>query len=86
MLLEEPEHMTRRKLMLPSFHGQAVQADSEMMAAVARQEISRWPVGEPFALWPRMQDITLDVVMRAVFGAGLGSARACSRCATGCAS
>ena len=68
MLLEEPEHMTRRKLMLPSFHGKAVQADSEMMAAVARQEIARWPVGEPFALWPRMQDITLDVVMRAVFG------------------
>jgi cytochrome P450 family 135 len=69
MLLEEPEHMTRRKLMLPSFHGKAVQADSEMMAQVARQEIARWPVGEPFALWPRMQDITLDVVMRAVFGA-----------------
>jgi cytochrome P450 family 135 len=68
MLLEEPEHMTRRKLMLPSFHGSAVQADAEMMAVVARQEISRWPVGEPFALWPRMQDITLDVVMRAVFG------------------
>ena len=68
MLLEEPEHMTRRKLMLPSFHGQAVQADSEMMAEVAGQEIARWPVGEPFALWPRMQDITLDVVMRAVFG------------------
>jgi cytochrome P450 family 135 len=68
MLLEEPEHMTRRKLMLPSFHGQAVQADAEMMATVARQEIGRWPVGEPFALWPRMQDITLDVVMRAVFG------------------
>ncbi len=68
MLLEEPEHMTRRKLMLPSFHGKAVQADADMMAQVAGQEISRWPVGEPFALWPRMQDITLDVVMRAVFG------------------
>jgi cytochrome P450 family 135 len=68
MLLEEPEHMTRRKLMLPSFHGKAVQADAEMMAVVARQEISRWPVGEPFVLWPRMQDVTLDVVMRAVFG------------------
>ncbi len=68
MLLEEPEHMTRRKLMLPSFHGQAVQADSEMMAAVARREVASWPVGEPFVLWPRMQDMTLDVVMRAVFG------------------
>jgi cytochrome P450 family 135 len=73
MLLEEPEHMTRRKLMLPSFHGQAVQADSEMMAEVARREIARWPVGEPFALWPRMQDITLDVVMGAVFGPEAGT-------------
>jgi cytochrome P450 family 135 len=68
MLLEEPEHMTRRKLMLPSFHGKAVAADAEMMGEVARREISRWPVGEPFVLWPRMQDVTLDVVMRAVFG------------------
>jgi cytochrome P450 family 135 len=68
MLLEEPVHMTRRKLMLPSFHGQAVQADAEMMAVVARQNVASWPVGEPFVLWPRMQDVTLDVVMRAVFG------------------
>jgi len=60
--------MTRRKLMLPSFHGGAVQADAEMMAEVARQEIARWPVGEPFALWPRMQAITQEVVMTAVFG------------------
>jgi cytochrome P450 len=75
MLLEEPEHMTRRKLMLPSFHGRAVQADADMMAAVARREIGRWPVGEPFALWPRMQDITLDVVMRAVFGPASETAR-----------
>ena len=75
MLLEEPEHMTRRKLMLPSFHGKAVQADAEMMAQVAGQEIARWPMGEPFALWPRMQDITLDVVMRAVFGPDSSSPR-----------
>ena len=68
MLLEEPDHMTRRKLMLPSFHGGAIAAEAEMMAEVARREVGRWPVGEPFALWPRMQAITLEVVMRAVFG------------------
>ncbi|HEX5928765.1 MAG TPA: cytochrome P450 [Solirubrobacterales bacterium] len=68
MLLEEPEHMTRRKLMLPAFHGKSIETDGEMMAEVARREISRWPVGEPFPLWPRMQEITLEVVMRAVFG------------------
>ncbi|HWC08694.1 MAG TPA: cytochrome P450, partial [Solirubrobacterales bacterium] len=68
MLLEEPEHMTRRKLMLPSFHGRSVAASAEAMAEVARRAVAEWPVGEPFALWPRMQDITLDVVMRSVFG------------------
>jgi cytochrome P450 len=68
MLLEEPEHMTRRKLMLPSFHGAAVGADAAMMTEVARREVAGWPVGEPFELWPRMQAITQEVVMRAVFG------------------
>jgi cytochrome P450 family 135 len=68
MLLEEPEHMTRRKLMLPAFHGRSIEGDGEMMVAVARREIGRWPVGEPFELWPRMQAITQEVVMRAVFG------------------
>jgi cytochrome P450 len=68
MLLEEPAHMTRRKLMLPSFHGAAVGVDAEMMAEVARREVARWPLGEPFELWPRMQAITQEVVVRAVFG------------------
>jgi cytochrome P450 len=68
MLLEEPDHMTRRKLMLPSFHGRSVAASAEAMSEVARAAVAEWPVGEPFALWPRMQDITLDVVMRSVFG------------------
>ena len=68
MLSEEPAHMRKRKLMLPAFHGKGVQADAEMMAEAARREIARWPVGEPFQLWPRMQSVTLDVVMGAVFG------------------
>lgn len=68
MLLEEPEHMERRRLMLPSFHGEAVGADAEMMAEVARREVAGWPIGEPFELWPRMQAVTQEVVMRAVFG------------------
>ena len=70
MLLEEPEHLARRKRMLPAFHGRAVSTDAEMMAAVARREVGCWPVGEPFELWPRMQEITQEVVMRAVFGPG----------------
>ncbi len=68
MLLEEPEHVRRRKLMLPPFHGERMHGYSEMMAEVTRRELEKWPVGEPFELWPRMQEITLEAIMRVVFG------------------
>jgi cytochrome P450 len=68
MLLDEPEHLADRKRLLPSFHGSLMQGYGEMMAAVAQREVERWPIGEPFALWPHMQAISLEVVMRAVFG------------------
>jgi cytochrome P450 len=68
MLSEEPEHMARRKLMLPRFHGERMREDAAMMTELARREVRAWPTGEPFALWPRMQALTQEVVMRAVFG------------------
>jgi cytochrome P450 family 135 len=72
MLLDEPEHMTHRRFLLPSFHGERMRGYGEMMVEVARTEIARWPVGEPFALWPRMQAISNEVVMRATFGSTEG--------------
>jgi cytochrome P450 len=72
MLLEEPEHLRRRRLLLPCFHGESVRASAAAISAIAAAEIGRWPAGEPFALWPRMQDLTLEVVMRSVFGAEPG--------------
>jgi len=68
MLLEEPEHMTRRRFILPPFHGKRMEGYADMMTEVTQHEVARWPVGEPFELWPRMQSITLDVVMRVTFG------------------
>ena len=47
MLLDEPEHMTHRRFMLPSFHGERMRGYGEMMVEVAREEIASWPVGEP---------------------------------------
>ena len=68
MLLEEPEHVRRRKLMLPPFHGERMRGYSETMAEIARREAATWPMGEPFELWPRMQEITLESIMRVTFG------------------
>ena len=61
-------HMRQRKLLLPSFHGEAVDRYAQMIADAAEREIETWPVGRPFALAPRMQAITLDVIMAGVFG------------------
>jgi len=60
--------MQRRRLMLPPFHGQRAGADAEMMAEVVREEVRSWPAGEPFELWPHMQAITQEVIVRSVFG------------------
>jgi cytochrome P450 len=63
-----PRHMRQRKLLLPPFHGEAVQRYTEMIAEAAEREIDGWPLGTPFALAPRMQAITLDVIMAGIFG------------------
>jgi cytochrome P450 len=63
-----PRHMRQRKLLLPPFHGEAIEQYTQMIAAAAEHEIDRWPIGEPFALAPRMQAITLDVIMAGIFG------------------
>src|SRR3954447_25386880 len=63
-----PRHLRQRKLLLPPFHGEAIARYAEMIAGAADREIERWPVGEPFALAPRMQAITLDVIMAGIFG------------------
>ncbi|MFL5819934.1 MAG: cytochrome P450 [Solirubrobacteraceae bacterium] len=68
LLLDEQRHMAQRKLMLPSFHGERMRRYGDLMREIARAEIARWPLGQPIALWPRMQAITLEVIMRAVFG------------------
>ncbi len=61
-------HMRQRKLLLPPFHGEAVQRYVAMIADVVEREIDRWPLSEPFALAPRMSAITLDVIMSGIFG------------------
>src|SRR3954464_6054201 len=68
LLLDGPEHMRQRKLMLPSFHGERMQRYGSVMGEIAEREIARWPVGEPFGLRPRTQDITLEIIIRTVFG------------------
>ena len=68
LLLDGAEHLRERKLMLPPFHGERMRAYAEVIREAADSSIASWPLGEPFALLPRMQSLTLEVIMRAVFG------------------
>jgi cytochrome P450 len=61
-------HMRQRKLLLPPFHGEAIARYVQMITDVAEAEIGSWPVGRPIRLVPRMQAITLDVIMAGIFG------------------
>jgi cytochrome P450 family 135 len=70
LLLEGKEHLQRRKLMLPQFHGERMRAYEGMIETLAEREVSRWPLGERFAIHPSMQSITLEVILSAVFGVG----------------
>jgi cytochrome P450 family 135 len=68
LTLDDEPHMRQRKLLLPPFHGERVRRYGELIREVAREEMESWPVGEPFALRPHTQRITLAVILKAVFG------------------
>jgi cytochrome P450 family 135 len=68
LLLDDQAHMQQRKLLLPPFHGKRMERYGELMREIAVSEIERWPRGEPFPLQPRMQALTLEVIIRAVLG------------------
>jgi cytochrome P450 len=68
LLLEGEEHLRRRRLMLPAFHGERMRSYESVIRGVTEAEIDRWREGEPFELHPRMQALTLEVILHAVFG------------------
>jgi cytochrome P450 len=68
ILLDEKPHLEQRRLMLPAFHGEKMKALIGLMTELTEREVESWPVGEPVALHPGLQRLTLEIVLRAVFG------------------
>jgi cytochrome P450 len=68
LLQEGDDHLRRRKLMLPPFHGERMRGYEQVIVEATERAIAGWPMGEEFALHPSMQEITLDVILTAVFG------------------
>jgi cytochrome P450 len=73
ILLDEDAHMEQRKLMLPAFHGERMERLSGLMEEVTAEEVAAIPRDVPLGLHPRMQDLTLKIILRAVFGLDPGA-------------
>ena len=67
ILLDGDAHMEQRKLILPAFHGERMERLTELVEAVTAAEIGSWP-SEEIALHPRLGALTLEIILRAVFG------------------
>jgi cytochrome P450 len=72
LLLEGADHLAHRKLMLPAFHGERMRSYESIVNEIVDAEIDSWPLDEEFAIHPRMQAITLEVILRVVFGVSEG--------------
>jgi cytochrome P450 len=74
ILLDEKDHLSQRRLMLPAFHGERMEQLGDLVAEVTAREVASWPTGDRVSLHPRLQGLTLEVILRAVFGVGQGPA------------
>ena len=68
LLLEPGEHLARRKLLLPPFHGERVRAYGELVNRLVDAELDRWEGEREVTVLPRAQDLTLEVILRIVLG------------------
>jgi cytochrome P450 len=69
LVIDDDVHRDRRRLMMAPFHRDAVARQEALMADIAADNIAGWPVGLPFAVAPKMSQITLEVILRTVIGA-----------------
>jgi cytochrome P450 len=75
LVTDGDEHLRQRRLLLPPFQGERVREHHAAMVAAAEEDVATWPHGEPIALQPRMQAMTLNVILGAVFGIRPGKRR-----------
>jgi cytochrome P450 len=67
-VLDEDAHLEQRRLMLPAFHGEKMRALTGLMTEVAEREVAEWPLGEEIELQSRFRKLTLEVILRTIFG------------------
>ena len=72
LLLDGAQHLRQRKLMLPPFHGERMKRYGDTIEEITDRRMANWPSDKPFELQNEFQEITLDVILEAVFGFDAG--------------
>lgn len=72
LLTDEDAHLRARKLLMPAFNGAALRGYRDMVTELTVAEVERWPAGVPFRSHDRMQALTLEIILRVVFGVAAG--------------
>jgi cytochrome P450 len=72
LLQEGAEHLARRRLMLPPFHGERMRSYEAVLDEIVSAEVDSWPLHSEFPIHTRMQAITLEAILRVVFGVAEG--------------
>jgi cytochrome P450 family 135 len=72
LIQQGAEHLSRRKLMLPPFHGERMRSYEATMTEIVAAEIDSWPLQQAFPIHSRMQSVTLEVILQVVFGVSSG--------------
>jgi cytochrome P450 len=72
LVIEGADHLAHRKVMLPAFHGERMRSYEPIVSEIVDAEVDSWPLGEKFPIHPRMQSVTLEVILRVVFGVAEG--------------
>jgi cytochrome P450 len=68
MVLDGAPHLRERRMMIPPLHGERMHLYAATIRDIAAENVARWERGKPFSLQERMQGITLEVILRTVFG------------------
>jgi cytochrome P450 len=68
MLLEEDEHLVSRRAIAPPFHQKVVRRQTAMLRTIVERDIANWPENAIVAVHPRIRSLTLQVVLKAIFG------------------
>ncbi|MDA0174198.1 cytochrome P450 [Solirubrobacter taibaiensis] len=68
LVLHGDEHLRQRRLVLPPFHGEALKRWTATIQQLTHEHLDTWPTNKPFKALPKMQELTLEIIQRVIFG------------------